>query len=175
MIKMKRFNAWIAALLLTQFVLVHLNIAAQEKLTLLGNRFLTFSTVVRVNQIETSRDQFHGTDESGIHSPEGARKFRETIENSWPGARITWSFSWLALKDQRQKQLSISRQMEEMRLRKKKEAEDKMQQEVDFNFSERDEISVKEKLRTSSMKYDRYAAGAVALGNLDMHSPSLFS
>lgn len=79
------------------------------------------------------------------------------------------------MKDQRQKQLSISRQMEEMRLRKKKEAEDKMQQEVDFNFSERDEISVKEKLRTSSMKYDRYAAGAVALGNLIMHSPSLFS
>jgi len=54
--------------------------------------------------------------------------------------------------------------MEEMRLQKIKEAEDKMQQEVDFNFNDRDEISVKEKLRNISMKYDRYAAGSVALG-----------
>jgi hypothetical protein len=107
MIKMKRFKTSISVLLLIQFVLLHLNVSAQEKLTLLGNRFLTFSTVVRVNQIETSRDQFHGTDESGIHSPEGARKFRETIENSWPGARITWSFSWLALKDQRQNYVDL--------------------------------------------------------------------
>ncbi len=98
---MKRFNTRIAVLLLMQFALLHLNISAQEELTLLGNRFFTFSTVVRVNQIETSRDAFHGTDESTIHTPEGARKFRETIENAWPGARITWSFSWLALKDQR--------------------------------------------------------------------------
>ena len=82
MIKMKRFNTRIAVLLLMQFALLHLNISAQEGLTLLGNRFFTFSTVVRVNQIETSRDAFHGTDESSIHTPEGARKFRETIENS---------------------------------------------------------------------------------------------
>ena len=101
MTKMKRFSTRIAVLLLMQFALLHLNIAAQEGLTLMGNRFFTFSTVVRVNQIETSRDKFHGTDESSIHTPEGARKFRETIEKSWPGARITWSFSWLALKDQR--------------------------------------------------------------------------
>lgn len=53
-------------------------------------------------------------------------------------------------------------------MRKKKEAEDKMQQEVDFNFSERDEISVKDKLRRSSMKYDRYAAGSVALGDISV-------
>ncbi|MFN5020085.1 MAG: DUF3863 domain-containing protein [bacterium] len=98
---MKRFNTRIAVLLLMQFALFHLNISAQEGLTLLGNRFFTFSTVVRVNQIETSRDAFHGTDESSIHTPEGAKKFRETIEKAWPGARITWSFSWLALKDQR--------------------------------------------------------------------------
>ena len=98
---MKRFNTRIAVFLLMQFALLHLNISAQEGLTLLGNRFFTFSTVVRVNQIETSRDAFHGTDESTIHTPEGARKFRETIEKAWPGARITWSFSWLALKDQR--------------------------------------------------------------------------
>jgi hypothetical protein len=70
-------------------------------LTLMGNRFFTLSTVVRVNQIETSRDKSEGTDESSVHGPEEARIFRETIEKSWPGARITWAFSWLALKDQR--------------------------------------------------------------------------
>ena len=70
-------------------------------LELLGNRFFTFNTVVRVNQIETSRDVTHGEDESSIHSPKEARIFRQTIEKNWPGARITWAFSWLALKDQR--------------------------------------------------------------------------
>jgi len=70
-------------------------------LQLLGNRFFTFSTVVRVNQIETSRDEVHGEDESSIHSPAEARIFRETVEKGWPGARITWSFSWRALQDDR--------------------------------------------------------------------------
>jgi len=70
-------------------------------LHLLGNRFFTFNTVVRVNQIETSRDVTHGEDESSIHSPKEARTFREAVEKGWPGARITWAFSWLALKDER--------------------------------------------------------------------------
>jgi len=70
-------------------------------LQLLGNRFFTFNTVVRVNQIETSRDVTHGEDESSIHSPKEARAFRQAVEKSWPGASITWAFSWLALKDQR--------------------------------------------------------------------------
>jgi len=45
-------------------------------LQLMGNRFFTFNTVVRVNQIETSRDAVHGEDESSIHSPKEARAFR---------------------------------------------------------------------------------------------------
>jgi hypothetical protein len=68
---------------------------------LLGNRFFTFNTVVRVNQIETSRNVANGEDESSIHSPQEASVFRQAIEQSWPGARITWAFSWLALKDER--------------------------------------------------------------------------
>ena len=70
-------------------------------LQLLGNRFFTFTTVVRVNQIETARDVSNGEDESHIHGPEEARIFRENVEKGWPGARITWAFSWLALKDKR--------------------------------------------------------------------------
>ncbi len=73
----------------------------QPDLELLGNRFFTFNTVVRVNQIETSRDTVHGEDESSIHSPREARTFRKAVEKGWPGARITWAFSWLALQDQR--------------------------------------------------------------------------
>ena len=80
-----------------------------ESLNFMGNRYFTFSTVVRVNQIETSRDKNSGVDEAGIHSPESARKFRETIEKNWPGARITWTFSWLALKDQRPNYLDIKK------------------------------------------------------------------
>jgi hypothetical protein len=77
-------------------------LASQEPSAgLLGNRFFTFNTVVRVNQIETSRHVTHGEDESSIHSPKEARVFREAVEKGWPGARITWAFSWLALKDER--------------------------------------------------------------------------
>lgn len=68
---------------------------------LVGNRFLTFSTVVRVRQIETTRTEAHGPDESSIQTPREARIFREAIATAWPGARITWAFSWLALNDQR--------------------------------------------------------------------------
>ena len=91
-------------LVLTCFCLVTAqSLSAQEatKNQLLGNRFFTFNTVVRVNQIETSRDVTNGEDESSIHSPAEARVFRETVEKGWPGARITWAFSWLALKDER--------------------------------------------------------------------------
>jgi len=68
---------------------------------LIGNRFFTLSTVVRVRQIEVTRDTAFGPDESSVHTPAEARIFRETIERVWPGARITWAFSWLALKDER--------------------------------------------------------------------------
>lgn len=67
----------------------------------MGQRFLTLNTIVRVRQIEVTRDTAHGPDESSVHTPAEARVFRETIERSWPGARITWAFSWLALHDER--------------------------------------------------------------------------
>lgn len=74
----------------------------QKEKPVSGQRFFTLATVVRVNQIETSRNEAHGEDESAIHSAKEARIFRETIARVWPGARITWAFSWLALQDQRQ-------------------------------------------------------------------------
>ena len=66
-----------------------------------GNRFLTLNTIVRVRQIEVTRDEAHGPDESSVHTPAEARTFREAIDKAWPGGRITWAFSWLALHDER--------------------------------------------------------------------------
>lgn len=70
-----------------------------EQKKLLGQRFLTFNTVVRVNQIEVARDKNVGEDERTQHTPSQVIKFRTAIETGYPGARITWAFSWLALHD----------------------------------------------------------------------------
>ncbi|HBZ20420.1 MAG TPA: hypothetical protein DEO60_04765, partial [Bacteroidales bacterium] len=66
---------------------------------LMGNRFLTFNAVIRVNQIEVSRDKNVGYDERSLHTPSRVIKYREAIESGFPGAKITWAFSWLALHD----------------------------------------------------------------------------
>jgi hypothetical protein len=76
---------------------------------LMGNRFFTLCSFIRVNQIEVSRDSAIGTDESSFHTAAAARLFRETVNKTWPEARITWAFSWLALKDQRQNYLELKK------------------------------------------------------------------
>ena len=69
------------------------------KSSLMGYRFLTFNAVIRVNQIEVSRDRNVGEDERSLHTPAVVKKYREAIEAGFPGAKITWAFSWLALRD----------------------------------------------------------------------------
>ena len=71
----------------------------QKQLKLAGNRFLTFNAVIRVNQIEVARDRNVGHDERVLHTPSRVTKFREAITRGFPGGRITWAFSWLALHD----------------------------------------------------------------------------
>ena len=66
---------------------------------LMGNRFLTFNAVIRVNQIEVSRDRNVGYDERKLHTPDRVIKYRDAIEAGFPGAKITWALSWLALHD----------------------------------------------------------------------------
>jgi hypothetical protein len=73
-----------------------------SKTQLIGNRFFTLCSLIRVRQIEVSRNVAYGPDESSLHTAAAARLFRETVNKTWPEARITWAFSWLALKDQRQ-------------------------------------------------------------------------
>jgi len=78
------------------------NISGQENLKpvdLIGNRFLTFNAIIRVNQIEVSRNRNVGEDERSLHTPLRVIKFREAIIKGFPGARITWALSWLALND----------------------------------------------------------------------------
>jgi len=76
-----------------------------------GNRFFTFNTVVRVNQIEVSRDRNAGQDEEAIHTLTSVRKLRDCFERGFPGGRMTWAFSWLALQDQRSNYQEIRRQV----------------------------------------------------------------
>lgn len=66
---------------------------------LMGQRFLTFNAIIRVNQIEVARDKNVGHDERGLHTPERVKAYREAIETGFPGAKITWALSWLALHD----------------------------------------------------------------------------
>ena len=64
---------------------------------LAGCRFFTFNTVVRVNQIEVSRDLSVGHDERGRHTLKNVQDFRKAVCDGWPEAKITWAFSWLSL------------------------------------------------------------------------------
>jgi hypothetical protein len=75
------------------------NTFTDNSIPLMGNRFLTFNAVIRVNQIEVSRDKNVGHDERNLHTPERVTKYRDAIEAGFPGAKITWAFSWLALHD----------------------------------------------------------------------------
>lgn len=68
-----------------------------DRHALLNNRFLTFATIVRVNQIEARRGEGIGHDETAFHTPETIAAFRDAFAHGWPGGRITWALSWLAL------------------------------------------------------------------------------
>lgn len=69
--------------------------------TLLGNRFFTFNSVIRVNQIEVTRELTRGEDEGESHTPEHVEALREAFRAGCPDGRMTWSLSWQALYDDR--------------------------------------------------------------------------
>ncbi len=73
--------------------------AVEPAIPLMGNRFLTFNCVIRVNQIEVSRFENKGEDERSLHTPEKLIEFRNAFEKGFPGGKMTWAFSWLALHD----------------------------------------------------------------------------
>ena len=55
------------------------------ELKLMGHRFLTFSTLVRVRQIETSRERLMVLMNRVIHTPAGARYFGRPWKSAGPG------------------------------------------------------------------------------------------
>ncbi len=67
----------------------------------LGRRILTLNSVIRVNQIEVSRTRDEGLDEADRHTPENVLALRDAFAEGWPGAPMTWAFSWRALHDER--------------------------------------------------------------------------
>ncbi|GCB33371.1 DUF3863 domain-containing protein [Bacteroides faecalis] len=83
--------SWLLGLMITS--------CTNSTLELQGNRFLTINTVIRVNQIEVTRNKNVGVDEREWHTPERVVQFRNAVEKGFPGAKITWAFSWLALHD----------------------------------------------------------------------------
>lgn len=80
---------------------------------LLGKRVLTFVSVIRVNQIEVARNRNAGADEGSVHTVEAVRSLRDNFRRAFPGGRMTWAFSWLALQDQRENFHAIRKQIVE--------------------------------------------------------------
>jgi hypothetical protein len=76
---------------------------------LLGKRVLTFNSVIRVNQIEVTRNKNAGVDENDRHTPANVRAFRDAFAKGWPGGRMTWALSWHALQDARPNYREIRR------------------------------------------------------------------
>ena len=72
--------------------------------------------------------------------------------------------------DQRQRQIELTTLADQGSAKRLSEQEAKMNQDIDYNFSEQAEENAKEKLRAASAKYDRYATGAVALDGFECES-----
>ena len=92
-------------------VLIAAELTANDMFKVKGGRFLTLNTVIRVNQIEAARDVNKGSDEVGDHTPETVAAFRDAVTKGFPGARMTWAFSWLALHDERANYAAIRKQV----------------------------------------------------------------
>jgi hypothetical protein len=93
------------------YVVAKLEPSPDEPLTVKGGRFLTLNTVIRVNQIEAARNLNEGVDEAAIHTPETVAAFRDAVSKGFPGAKVTWAFSWLALHDERPNYAAIRKQV----------------------------------------------------------------
>ncbi len=66
----------------------------------LKGRYINFMTAVRVQSWENTRARGHGQNmERHKHTPEIALKMRTSLAEAFPGARITWTWSWQALTD----------------------------------------------------------------------------
>ncbi len=74
-------------------------LAAPSPLT---GRFITFISVVRVNQIEVTPTKNIGEDEVPDNTPAKIQARRDAFTKGCPNGKMTWAISWLALNDTRQ-------------------------------------------------------------------------
>ena len=66
----------------------------------LKGRYLAFMSAVRVHSWENTRARSHGTwMEQKTQTPAVALKMRSALAESFPGARMTWGWSWHALNE----------------------------------------------------------------------------
>ncbi len=63
-------------------------------------RTLTLATVVRYWTVETTREEHLLNNESSIHTVANCKAYRDAVTAGWPGATVTWAFSWVALHTQ---------------------------------------------------------------------------
>ncbi len=82
-------------------------------MSLFGNRFVCFTAIIRVNQIEVRRDEGIGADERALNTPERVRALREAFRAGCPNGRMTWALSWQALFDLSDNYRQIHRLMRE--------------------------------------------------------------
>lgn len=78
-----------------------------------GRRVVTINSVIRVNQIEVTRNKNAGVDEADLHTVEAAERFRAAVAEAIPDAKITWAFSWLALEDSRPNYVALRKKIVE--------------------------------------------------------------
>ncbi len=76
---------------------------------LIGKRFVTHVSLVRVNQIEVRRDRSIGEDETADNTAEKVRARRDAFARGCPHGRMTWGLTWLALNDQRRQYRDVRR------------------------------------------------------------------
>lgn len=60
-------------------------------------RVLSLATVVRYWTVETTRTEHLLNNESALHTVAACMAFRAAATAGWPGAPVTWAFSWVAL------------------------------------------------------------------------------
>jgi thioredoxin-related protein len=78
----------------------------------LKGRYISFTTAVRVHSWETTRARGHGQNmERHKHTPAIALKMRKSIAEAFPGARITWTWSWYALTDMEENYVELRKLM----------------------------------------------------------------
>jgi hypothetical protein len=82
-----------------------------QHMSLIGNRFVTHISLVRVNQIEVSPNRSIGDDESADNTLDKVRARRDAFSKGCPNGRMTWGLTWLALNDQRQQYKDVRRQL----------------------------------------------------------------